>query len=96
MGKLIIPGTSIVYDNPKQVDQNTNISALTGKVWKPSNSDTFAFTYPNGVTGIGIGGVSTGNQGVGSNMGDPQPGTYDATKPQANPVVFRNGSVSVG
>jgi hypothetical protein len=96
MGKFTIPGTTIQYDNPKQVDQTTNISPLTGKPWKASDCDTFTFTYPPGVTGIGIDRVSTGNQGVGSNMGDPQPGTFDATKPQANPVVFRNGSVSVG
>jgi hypothetical protein len=96
MGKFTVPGTTIQYDNPKQVDQTTNIPALTGKPWKPSNYDTFRFTYPTGVTGIGIDGASTGNQGIGSNMGDPQPGTFDASKPLANPVVFRNGPVSVG
>ena len=87
MGQLQIPGTSIQYSNPKQVDQTTNISPLTGKVWKPSGTDSFNFTYPNGVTGIGIGGVSTGSQGTGINSGDPQPGTFDATPPKANPIL---------
>jgi hypothetical protein len=88
MGQLNIPGTSIQYSNPKQIDQTTNIDPATGKVWKASGTDSFNFTYPNGVTGIEIGGVSTGDQGVGLNLGDPQPGTYDATPPTANPVLF--------
>jgi len=88
MGQLQIPGTSIQYSNPKQVDQTTNISPLTGKVWKPSGTDSFNFTYPNGVTGIGIGGVSTGSQGTGINNGDPQPGTFDATPPKAPPSAI--------
>jgi len=85
MGKLNIAG--VVYDNPAQVNQTTNISPLTGKVWKPSGTDSFNFTYPNGVTGIGIGGVSTGSQGTGVNSGDPQPGTFDATPVKANPIL---------
>ena len=87
MGQLQIPGTTIQYSNPKQIDQTTNIDPLTGKVWKPSGTDTFNFPYPNGVTGIGIGGVSTGSQGTGINLGDPQPGTFDPTPPKANPVI---------
>jgi len=88
MGQINIPGTSITYSNPKQTDQKTNIDPLTGKAWKPSGTDTFTFTYPNGVTGLGINGVSTGNQGVGTNLGSPQPGTFDPTAPTANPVIF--------
>jgi hypothetical protein len=88
MGQLTIPGTSVTYSNPLQKDQATNISPLTGKVWKPSGTDSFSFTYPNGVTGIGIGGVSTGSQGTGINSGDPQPGSYDATPPQAPPLAI--------
>jgi hypothetical protein len=85
MGQINIPGTSIQFVNPKQIDQTTNIDPLTGKAWKTSGADTFTFTYPNGVTGIGINGVSTSNQGVGTNLGSPQPGTFDATAPTANP-----------
>jgi hypothetical protein len=88
MGQINIPGTSIQFVNPKQIDQTTNIDPLTGKVWKTSGADSFTFTYPNGVTGIGINGVSTGNQGVGTNLGSPQPGTFDTTAPTANPVIF--------
>lgn len=87
MGNVNVPNTSVVYVNPKQIDQTTNIDPLTGKVWKPSGTDTYNFTYPNGVTGIGIGGVSTGNQGTGINSGDPQPGSFDATPPQSNPIA---------
>jgi hypothetical protein len=98
MGKINIPGTSIQFVNPKQIDQTTNIDPLTGKVWKTSGADTFTFTYPNGVTGIGINGVSTRNQGVGTNLGSPQPGTFDPTAPTANPVIFgkRPPSLSAG
>jgi len=44
-------------------------------------------TNISGVTGIGIGGVSTGSQGTGINSGDPQPGTFDATPVKANPIL---------
>jgi hypothetical protein len=87
MGTVNVPNTSVVYSNPKQIDQTTNIDPLTGKVWKPSGTDSYNFTYPNGVTGIGIGNVSTGSAGVGINLGDPQPGTFDPTPPKANPVI---------
>jgi hypothetical protein len=86
VGNLNIVG--IQYSNPKQIDQKTNIDPLTGKPWKPSGTDTFTFTYPNGVTGIGINGVSTGNQDVGDNFGSPQPGTFDTMPATANPVRF--------
>jgi len=95
MGQINIPGTSIQFVNPKQIDQTTNIDPLTGKVWKTSGADTFTFIYPNGVTGIGINGVSTSNQGVGTNLGSPQPGTFDATAPTANPVIFGKQSPSL-
>jgi hypothetical protein len=72
MGQTTIPGTSVQYSNPQQVDQNslvfppgtgqgTTTNAVAGHIWEQN----FA-------------------------MAIPQPGSFDATKPQANPIIFRN------
>jgi hypothetical protein len=73
MGRLNVPNSSVIYDNPKQQDQSTltfppgfvtpayppNINGtLAGQVWQPNGPTTF-----------------------------PQPGTFDTTPPQANPIA---------
>src|SRR5882762_8983365 len=76
MGQLAIPGTSIQYSNPKQIDQATNIDPLTGQVWKTS-------PFPASGT---IGNKLNGTQLMGT--GGPQPGSFDLTPPTANAVLF--------
>src|SRR5712675_1903927 len=76
MGQLTIPGTSIQYSNPKQIDQTTNIDPITGNVWKSS-------PFPASGT---IGNKPNGTQLMGT--GGPQPGSFDLTPPTANPVLF--------
>jgi hypothetical protein len=76
MGQLQIPGTSIQYSNPKQIDQTTLIDPQTNAVWQP-----------NGFPAVGtIGNKPNGTQLMGT--GGPQPNSYDATPPTANPVLF--------
>jgi hypothetical protein len=74
MGQLNIPGTSIQYSNPKQVDQNTLVF--------PNGMVTPG--YPPNVGGT-LAGVTWTQNGPTS---FPQPGTFDAAPPQANPVLF--------
>jgi hypothetical protein len=74
MGQINIPGTSIQYSNPNQLDA-TAIDPKTGAPWVqwPTASGTTtrwggSLTYPGPAT--------------------PQPGSYNATPPTANPVSF--------
>jgi len=73
MGHINIPNSSVVYDNPKQVDQNTIVF--------PAGMVTPG--YPHNVNGTlaGVTWVQNGPTAL------PQPGTYEAP-PQANPVLF--------
>jgi hypothetical protein len=87
MGKLNVGG--IVYDNPKQVAQSSvvfpdcgdagqyppNFPSRTGKVWQREPIQT-------GVPGLFP--VSTDFPGPAS----PQPGTFEATPPQAPPLAI--------
>jgi hypothetical protein len=72
MGQINIPGTSIQYSNPKSLDASAP-DPKTGQPW-------VQWPAP-GTTRWGgcltYPGPST-----------PQPGTYDATPPTANPVLF--------
>ena len=88
MGRLQIPNTSVVYDNPKQVDQSSvkfpdcgdtgkyppNFPSRTGRVWQREPVNT-------GVPGPFP--VSTDFPGPAV----PQPGTFEAP-PNGNPVLF--------
>jgi hypothetical protein len=68
MSQIKIPNTSVLFDNPQQVDQ----ASLN---WQPGLTLT-ATTDPSWV-GIGYG-----------YMAIPKPGSFDATPPEANPVLF--------
>jgi hypothetical protein len=67
----------IVYDNPRQTDQSLNIDPLTGKPW--AIIDRY-LTY--GINTI-----------LGGTFADAQPGAFDATPLQTNPVVFNQTPV---
>lgn len=73
MAKLTIPGTTIQYDNPKSLN-GTAVDPKTGAPWVPS------LLFP-GVT-------RWGGQLTYPGPTTPQPGSYDATLPEANPVLF--------
>ncbi|SRR5260370_26882261 len=76
MGRIILPGSSVVYDNPKQVDQSTLIDPQTGKTWTIQPIDPLGRTSIRGQALTTPGPFS------------PQPGSFDPTPPQANPVVI--------
>lgn len=47
MGQFQVPGTSVQYSNPKQVDQSTLVNPLLpNKVWAPLNPDQGCGTPP--------------------------------------------------
>jgi hypothetical protein len=73
MSKLQIPGTTIQYDNPSQLNAAA-IDPKTGAPW---------VQWP-----IAPGTTSWGGRLMYPGPATPQPGTYDATPPQANPVLF--------
>jgi len=78
MGQVQVPGTSVQYSNPKQLNASA-IDPKTGAAWVqwPVVSGTTnwggCLTYP---------GPST-----------PQPGSYDATPPTAPPVAMNKPAV---
>jgi hypothetical protein len=76
MGQLTIPGTSIQYSNPEQVPQASLVTPGTTATWQPALTLASA-PAPGGGTGYGY-------------MAIPKPQSFDATKPQANLVVFLN------
>jgi hypothetical protein len=73
MGNFQIPNTSVVYSNPKQVNQNT----LT---FPPG---TVTPGYPPNVNGTLAGVVWVQN----GPTAHPQPGSFDPTLPKANPIL---------
>jgi hypothetical protein len=80
MGQLQIPGTSVVYSNPKQVDQTT-LTFSAGFVtpgYPPNVNGTLAgqVWQPNGPTST------------------PQPGSFDAGTPNVPQPKFNNPGVS--
>ena len=81
MGHIQVPGTSVVYDDPRQVDQSTLIDSQTGKIW--------------GIQPLGGGTLSNGVALAFPAPWSPQPGSFDATPPQANPVLFNKQSASL-
>jgi hypothetical protein len=83
MSKLQIPGTTIQYDNPNQLNAAA-IDPKTGTTWVP---------WP-----VASGTTSWGGCQMYPGPTTPQPGTYDATLPKANPVLFnvQSPSLSVG
>ncbi|SRR6266436_978552 len=83
MGQLQIPGTSVQYSNPKQMDQSANLDPTTGKPWV---NGTDIYPYTGSFSGVVF---SPGHFGqTMTNGGSPQPGTFDPTPPKANPVLF--------
>ena len=74
MGQINIPGTSITYSNPKQIDQKTLVFpvGMTTPGYPPNVNGTLA-----GVTWVQNGPTAL-----------PQPGSYDPTPVVANPVLF--------
>ncbi len=78
MGRTNIPNSSVVYDNPNQLNAAA-VDPKTGAPWVPlpvasgTTSWGGCLTYP---------GPST-----------PQPGSYDSTPPTAPPVQFNQASV---
>jgi hypothetical protein len=72
MGQFKIPGTSVVYSNPEQQDQNTLFFPNSTRVWQQELTQT---QQPLSV-GIGYGWMSI-----------PQPNSFDATPPEANPIL---------
>ena len=72
MGQINIPGTSIQFVNPKQVDQKTLVF--------PAGMTTPG--YPSNVNGT-LAGVTWVQNGP---TAFPQPGTFDGNAPTANPV----------
>jgi hypothetical protein len=95
MGKLNVQG--IVYDNPKQTDQSSNFDPTTGRPWSNGNQD-YTFTVPSSPPTFKVGNtpLTPGSQSVTSAMGNPQPGSFDATPAKANPVVFNQDPVVAG
>jgi hypothetical protein len=79
MGQLQVPGTSVQYSNPNQLNAAA-IDPKTGAPWVqgPMASGTTSWggclTYPG--------------------PSNPQPGSYDSTPPTAPPVQFNQVSVS--
>lgn len=73
MGQLTIPGTTIQYNNPQQVNRGTVL-------FPPGGSN---FVTP----GVAAGATWFNQSGC---DGIPQPGSFDATKPQAPSIIFRN------
>ncbi len=89
MGQFQIPGTSVTYSNPKQVDQNTLVF-----------SSGSPYPILNGAAGGWVPVVAgspwqpnlvPANPGLA--LAIPQPGTFDASPPTAPPVQFNKTSV---
>ena len=77
MGQVQIPGTSVTYNNPNQLNASA-IDLKTGAPWVQA---------PVPASGT-IGNIPNGTQLMFSGPSTPQPGSYDATPPTANPVLF--------
>jgi hypothetical protein len=85
MTKIIIPNTSVVVDNPRAVDQSTVIDPKTGRTWQAA-----PVGYRPGDP-ISPQALALFNQGRGiqwATPDTPQPGSYDPTPAEANPVLF--------
>ncbi len=94
MGTVSIPNTSVQYNNPQQVphsqvlfqtgsvDEN-NPNQIAGQQWAPNLS-----TVKSPIPGASYYGWGTESY--------PKPGSFDATPPQANPVVFNADPVVLG
>jgi hypothetical protein len=97
MGQLTIPGTSIQYSNPKQTNQSTNLDATTGAPWSSGNQSYSVIVPPSPPATFGIAGrvISPGTQVPAYALGSPQPGTFDANPPVANPVLFNKQPASL-
>ena len=97
MGQLQIPGTTIRYSNPKQVDQTSNLDPTTGQTWAPGNQP-YTFTVPSTPPTFKVGSVplTLGTQATTSTGSNPQPGSYDPTPPQANPIAVNQDPPVLG
>ena len=79
MGNVTVPGTSIQYQNPNQLNAAA-VDPTTGNAWAP---------YP--VPGSGA--LSNGVQLMKGGTATPQPGSYDATPPTAPPLAVNKPAV---
>jgi hypothetical protein len=88
MGTVNVPNTSVVYSNPKQIDQTSNLDPTTGATWTPGNQP-YSFTVPSSppTFKVGFTPLTPGTQATTTTGSNPQPGTFDPTPPKANPVV---------
>jgi hypothetical protein len=73
MGKITIPGTSVTYENPMQLNASS-IDPKTGAPWVP---------WP-----VASGTTSWGGCLVYPAPYNPQPGTFEISPPHANKVLF--------
>jgi hypothetical protein len=90
MGHINIPNSSVVYDNPRQIDQSTNLDPTTAAPWSTGNQPYTVTVPPSPPATFGVAGrvISPGTQVLAYALGSPQPGTFDASPPVANPVLF--------
>ena len=88
MGTVKVPNSSVVYSNPKQIDQTSNLDATTGQPWSNGNQP-YTFTVPSTPATFKVGSVplTLGTQATTTTGSNPQPGTFDPTPPQASPIV---------
>jgi hypothetical protein len=89
MSQFTIPGTSVTYSNPKQVDQNTLVF-----------SSGSPYPILNGAAGSWVPVVAgspwqpnlvPANPGLA--LAIPQPGTFDASPPNAPPIAVNTPPV---
>lgn len=108
MGQLQIPGTSVQYSNPKQIDQNSNLFPDCGDLAFPQVAQV------NPQTGLPVGpSTRTGKAwqahpvptGTNATWGRPlifaapacpQPGSFDPTPATAPPIAVNQDPVAPG
>jgi len=95
MGQLQVPGTSVQYNNPKQVNQATNVDPTTGAAWN-NGPQSYPFTVPASPPTFKVGNtpLTPGSQATTAAVGNPQPTSFDPTPPLANPVLFNQPTVA--
>ena len=94
MGHINIPNTSVVYDNPIQVDQSTLVfppgtgptfagAVTAGTPWRADALIPTANAIPANIGGTGYGMYET-----------PQPGTFELNPPAVSPGLFNQQTVA--